>query len=123
MERSEFPPADLSSQLILHRAAEDGINSPSGRTPSSSSSSHLSLAFIFPSFTDRMPMLLSSLVPLMGGILFTFLFPAAVYSKPTSFSVSTRSGGVQFVDGPLTAENIGIHTADNTAVCLLRYSR
>lgn len=68
-------------------------------------------------------MLPLSLVPLMGGILSSFLFPAAVYSKPASFSVSTRSGGVQFVDGPLTADNIGIHTADNTAVRLLQYSR
>ncbi|EIW57421.1 acid protease [Trametes versicolor FP-101664 SS1] len=62
-----------------------------------------------------MPALPLSLVSLMGGVLSSFLFPAAVFSKPTSFSVSTRSGGVQFVDGPLTADNIGIHTADNTA--------
>ncbi|EIW62831.1 acid protease [Trametes versicolor FP-101664 SS1] len=58
-------------------------------------------------------MLSLSFAPLVGRVLPFFLFPA-VLSKPASFSVSIRGGGAKFVDGALTADNIGISTTDNT---------
>lgn len=61
-------------------------------------------------------MLSLSFAPLVGSMLPLFLVPA-VLSKPASFSVSIRGGGVKFVNGALTAENIGISTSDNKGVC------
>ncbi|OJT08816.1 hypothetical protein TRAPUB_322 [Trametes pubescens] len=52
-----------------------------------------------------------SFVPLVGGVLPLF-FPI-VHSKPASFAVSIRGGGVKFVDGSLTAGNIGVSTSNN----------
>lgn len=39
-----------------------------------------------------------------------------VLSKPASFSVSVRGAGVRFVDGPLSLDNVGVSTTDNTKV-------
>ncbi|KAI0633304.1 acid protease [Trametes polyzona] len=55
-----------------------------------------------------------SFLPLVGGLLPFLLFPLSVYTKPMSFPVTVRGGGVRFINGPLTAENVGVSTADNT---------
>ncbi|KAI0823316.1 acid protease [Trametes gibbosa] len=54
-----------------------------------------------------------SFVPLVGGILPFFVCPTTVASKPSSFSVSVRGNGVAFLDGPLSADNVGVFTSNN----------
>ncbi len=72
-----------------------------------------------PPFFVLFEMLSLSFVPLVGAILPSFLFPA-VHSKPASFSVSVPGGGAKFVDGALTADNVGVSTSDNTLVCQIQ---
>ncbi|KAH9850653.1 acid protease [Lenzites betulinus] len=53
-----------------------------------------------------------SFFPLVGSIVLFLVFSTAT-AKPSSFSVDIRGSGVMFLDGPLTADNIGVFTLNN----------
>ncbi|KAI0645476.1 acid protease [Trametes meyenii] len=60
-----------------------------------------------------------SFVPLAGVLFPVFILSNVVLSKPiaiprsTSFSVDVRGTGVRFLDGDVTADNVGVSTSDN----------